>query len=251
MSRKFVTATPTYIEGTSIPITTTPFTFGNWFKANNVTARHQLMSFGRSTQTSNYFELRLRGDSAGDPLQFRANDAGGGSNAATTNAYTANKWWCAIGVARSATDREVWLLDPFDINDGIGKSGTQTTSQGPSGLLEVAIGRRAAVAGNELDGFAAESFVYDADIGTAAIRLLGLGYSPLDPALAQWRGNLKWYKSLQFDIEYPNIGATWTNTNTANDPDHPPMILNIPSLSPPKTTAAPAGRTRRVFSFGD
>lgn len=228
MARDFVQATPTYVEGSTIPATAQPFTFGAWFKGDDAATRYTIISFVDASATSNYFELRARGDDA-QQLQFRAN-AVGGTNASTSNAFSAGEWYCAIGRANGDADRDVYLLQPATVAADFANGGNDTNSKTPTGLDTIAVGRRATVAGNEMDGKIGESFVYDTNIADWAIVLLGSGYSPLDPALAQYRANLVWYKSLQFDIEYPNYGATWTDTSTTDDPDHPPILLNVPVI---------------------
>ena len=245
MGRSFVQATPSYIEGSTVPVASQPFTAGVWFKANNATARHTVWSMIDASATSNYFELRVRGDDA-QQLQFRAN-ATGGENASTSNTFAQDKWYLAVGRAVGDAERDAYLLRPESVGTDFAAGGSNTNSKIPTGLDTIAVGRRALVSGNELDGFLGESFVYNVALPDWAILALGLGYSPWDPFLAEFWGNLPWYKDLNTGIEYPGIGGTWTDTSTAEAQDHPPMLRGITQLGIP---AGEAGASPQTITQG-
>lgn len=243
MAHHFDRANAEYIEGAisgSVP-TGPPLTFGAWFRADDATQRHTIG--GLTLDLNEYIELRARGDSGGDPLQFRIVASSAGTNVSTGNGFTANEWYLAVARYIAFNDYEVYLIQPDTMDSDVSNKGTGSTSRSSNNFDTIAVGRRPEVSGNEMDGDIGEFFVFDVDIGEEYVRLLGLGLSPLD--VLEYRGNLTYYKTLQFDdIEYPNIGPTWTKNGTIDVSDsHPPIVRRRYFANPPGAAAGAGPQT--------
>jgi hypothetical protein len=125
------------------------------------------------------------GSEAGDPVHWRARDAGVNSDAKTTAGYSANTWHHACGVEYSSNSRAAFL-------DG-GNKGTNAVLSTPAGLDTTSIGVALRAGGpiGYLDGMVAEVAIWSAALTDAEVAILALGYLPLavrpQSLVAYWR----------------------------------------------------------------
>lgn len=173
MALDFTRASSQYLEATGAPITAAPCTLACWFKADDITAQHVLLSvMDDGTGSVDGFYIQAVGNTAGDPIRASVAAAGSFGEAATTTGYSANTWQHACGVYTSATSRAAFL-------NGDGK-GTNATNRAPSGLSRTMVGRYNAGASNVYsDAAIAEAAIWDADLTDAEVASLAAGMSPL------------------------------------------------------------------------
>lgn len=123
-------------------VTAPPFSFACWFMVNDVTNPHGLFWVFQTAVGTEYFDVTVAGNVAGDPLQARARSVStGSSDARTTTPVLANVWMHATAVFASTTDRRVYLN-----GGGVGSSTTLNTPLLLDGT-QLATGGIAALAG--------------------------------------------------------------------------------------------------------
>ncbi len=134
MAGSFDRSTANYLHG-AVPasfVGSPPLSFGCWFRPGNVTADQVIMSFSNDLTDLNYYQLYLKGSTAGDPIAARSQTVSGGSEAVTTTGVTVNTWHHALAVFAASNDRRVYI-------DG-GSKGTQATSRVTAGPNKIAVG---------------------------------------------------------------------------------------------------------------
>lgn len=123
--------TDDYIHNTFPIVTGPPFTISCWFNSGSNSTVQCLCSIANNASATQNWRLHLRGDVAGDPVRFGAQD--GDLSEATITGYVINKWHHAVGVEFSNILRAVYL-------DGV-RGTDETTDRTPSGVNCMDIGR--------------------------------------------------------------------------------------------------------------
>lgn len=217
MAIDFTRSSSQYLTASVAPITTTPCTLACWFKADDITAQHVLLSvMDDGTGSVDGFYIQAVGNTAGDPIRASVAAAGSFGEAATTTGYSANTWQHACGVYTSATSRAAFL-------NGDGK-GTSAANRAPSGLSRTMVGRYNAGASNVYsDAAIAEAAIWDTDLTDAEVAILATGVSPLfvRPQNLVFYAPLSGSNATETDI-IGGASITWINTPTKAE--HPRII---------------------------
>ncbi len=152
----------------STPITAAPFTMSVWFRDNDATEDAIMFWLGDKDGASENWNLRVRGDQAGNPVDFRSKSF----RARTTSGFTINTWHHACGIEASSTDRRVFI-------DG-GSKGTGTDSSTPVGADRVGIGADTnGTPSLEFSGDLAHGAIWNVALTDAEVASLGAKVSPL------------------------------------------------------------------------
>ena len=197
-----------YIESTSTPVTTFPFTMACWFNPANNTAGGTLMSLGVANGADR-FQMVNRGDLAGDFIAISSLVGATAATATTTIGYTANTWHHAAAVCTNITGRSIFL-------NGGGKA-TNTTSSNPAGINNILLGSRWATSrGFFFNGRIAEAAIWNAALTDDEVLSLSKGFAPylIRPS------NLKFYNRCLRTSQDTAGGRTLTQVNITNF-DHP------------------------------
>ena len=197
-----------YIESTSTPVTTFPFTMACWFNPANDTAGGTLMSIGVANGLDR-FQMVNRGDLAGDFIAISSLVGATAATATTTIGYTANTWHHAAAVCASITGRSIFL-------NGGGKD-TNTTSSNPAGINNILQGGRWSTSrGFFFNGRMAEAAIWNVALTDDEVLSLSKGFAPylIRPS------NLKFYNRCLRTSEDRAEGRTLTQVNITNF-DHP------------------------------
>jgi hypothetical protein len=200
--------TSSYIESTSTPVTTFPFTMACWFNPANVTAGGTLMSLGVANGVDR-FQMVNRGDLAGDFIAISSLVGATEGLATSTIGYTANTWHHATAVCTSITSRSIFL-------NGGGKA-TNTTSSNPAGINNIMLGSRwSTTRGFFFNGRIAEAGIWNAALTDDEVISLSKGFAPylIRPS------NLKFYNRCIQRSQDLYGGRTLTEVNITNF-DHP------------------------------
>ena len=197
-----------YIESTSTPVTTFPFTMACWFNPANVTAGGTLMSLGVANGVDR-FQMVNRGDLAGDFIAISSLVGAAEGTATSTIGYTANTWHHAAAVCTSITGRSIFL-------NGGGKA-TNTTSSNPAGINNILQGARWSTSrGFFFNGRIAEAAIWNAALTDDEVISLSKGFAPslIRPS------NLRFYNRCLQRSQDLSGGRTLTQVNITNF-DHP------------------------------
>lgn len=151
-----------------------PLTFAIWFQADINTAAEQIFGTGEDASTNNAFRLLVRGDLAGDPVQFITRQTAADDTVNTSTGFTVGTWHHACGIAAATNDRRVFI-------DG-GSKGTDTST------TDVAIGNSSISIGawrangstfNPFNGRLAEAGIWTVALTDEEVLSLARGMSPL------------------------------------------------------------------------
>lgn len=197
-----------YIEATSTPVTTFPFTMSCWFNSPNVIAGGTLMSLGVANGVDR-FQMVIRGDLEGDFIAISSLVGGVDQPATSTIGYTANTWHHATAVCTSITGRSIFL-------NGGGK-GTNATSSNPAGINNIMLGSRWSTSrGFFFNGRIAEAGIWNAALTDDEVISLSKGFAPylVRPS------SLKFYNRCIRTSQDRSEGRTLTQVNITNF-DHP------------------------------
>src|SRR3990167_2308485 len=183
MSRLFDDASSQYLEHGAAVLTGVPITMACWFYSDTITVSQDLMSIGDTSVENQYFVLRARGASAGDPIVADTTSSAASDDCSTTTGYSTNTWHHACAVYAAINDRRVFL-------DG-GSKATNATSITPAGLAQTRIGTVAKLTGAFfMSGRIAEAAIWNAAFDDSEVALLSKGLSPLlmrhQPLPAYW-----------------------------------------------------------------
>lgn len=174
MSRAFVSASNQSLLGAdgSNPISAWPVTFSIWFNPTQNTIVQPFFSLGDINSEFDYWELRVRGDSGGDPIDFEVReDISAPNTLATINGYSIGTWQHAAAVSSPTGNiLEIWL---DNIKNSIG-DGTET----PDAVDTIAIGQGVNSTPQYFDGLLAEAGVWNIQLNDDEITLLSQGHSP-------------------------------------------------------------------------
>ena len=153
-------------------LTTPPFTFSAWGYTDSVTVSQTLIAISDEGGSFDTFQLLAEGIQSGDPIAFRVQDTSNAAVARTSSGFIANTWFHACAVARSTTDRSVFLNG--------GSEGTHSQSVAPAGLDNTAVGvwNRAST-NHKFSGRIAEVGIWNIALLLAEIEALAAGFSPL------------------------------------------------------------------------
>ena len=223
MARAFLAASTEYLSVASAPVTAAPLTMACWFNANDVTTNYTLMGVGDSASLER-FNMLVRGAVGGDPLSFRAQDSGGGTNADTSSGYSANTWHHGCAVAVSSTDRTVYL-------DG-GNAGTSAVAHTPASIDRTVLAATAhSTITQHFDGELAEAAIWNAALDADEAAALGAGFSPL---LIRPQ-SLVFYVPLVRDDDNDLIGGLSLTANGTPTVDPHPRVYypDMPSVAVP------------------
>jgi len=197
-----------YIESTSTPVTTFPFTMACWFNPANDTAGGTLMSIGTANGVDR-FQMVNRGDLVGDFIAISSLVGAADGTATSTIGYTANTWHHAAAVCTSITSRSIFL-------NGAGKA-TNTTSSNPAGINNILLGSRWSTSrGFFFNGRIAEAAIWNAALTDDEVLSLSKGFAPylIRPS------NLKFYNRCIRTSQDLSQGRPLVGVNITNF-DHP------------------------------
>ena len=226
MSRLFNDASSEYLTYAEAVPAAAPLTISCWGYTDTGAINEALAGIGRADTTTHYFELLVHGATAGDPIRFQARGGGATNIAVTSSGISLNTWFHACGVARSATDRSVFLNG--------GSEGTNGASTTPASLDTMAVGallRSSAL--HYFSGRLAELGIWNVDLDDAEVAALAAGFSPL---LIRPQ-SLVLYLPLTRDEDEDLIGGrSFSAVNTPSVAAHP----RIYRPAPPQMVIAPA-----------
>ena len=160
MSLSLVRASSQYAYVNDPVVTGFPFTFGCWFRADDVTNSQYLMSIGDKDATSTWFALVLRGDLTDDPVNlFRGNGGSWGTDGTVNAKIVQGRWYLAICSAAAADDVTLYCQEV---------SHHLTDSVAITGWDRVTIGTSAdSTPSNYVGGLVGEAFIIDGTAITA------------------------------------------------------------------------------------
>jgi len=143
-----------------------PFSVSVWFLSRSATTVQNLFGLGSSTTANPLFQILLRGDLAGDPIQAAMRGQTVTTNtAATISSYTTNRWHHVVAVFLDASYRQIWL-------DGI-EGVADTTNYDIASLNLATIGaQRRTTTGQYLNGQIAECAQWNRSTTASEIRTL-------------------------------------------------------------------------------
>lgn len=228
-------------DNSSPGVTGYPFTLACWFYSDDATIEQSLVGIGVNGSADNRAELRIRGDSAGDPLQATSKGTGGSpASAATTSGYTANTWHHALGTFGSATSRVAYI-------DG-GSSGSNATSLSLSGVNRNLLGKKGD--GTTLmSGRIAEAAIWSVVLSVNEITALARGACPLvirPASLVHY-----WPLIGRFSPEIDRRGgANMTLNNTPTAADHCRIFYPPRPQRYSFAAAVAATRSKRIVQGG-
>ena len=207
-------ATGAYLTAASATITAAPFSVYVLFKSSSFAASQTVWSFANSANTTDIFNANL---TTGSVASFRISDAVGAVTITGTTVLSTNTWYAAVYVARSATDRELYI-------DAVSQ-GTSVTSRTPSGVNQIMVGIRggSANANPATASTIARVAAWNIALTTADIALIGSATLRRSPAYVQIE-SLKNYWRLPVTTDVTdslannNLTLTGAPTN-AVDPD--------------------------------
>lgn len=203
MAYDFVRASNQYLEVSSAPVLSPPFTLSIWFNSDGVATVDYMFALWDASSLNNVHVLRGRGDNANDPIEFVSFNGTDLGQAFTTTGFTAGTWHHALARAVSNSSRNVLI-------DG-GSQGSDTTSVVVTGLDRTGIGRWAN-SSDEYNGGLAEPAIWDVALSDAEVQSLAIGFSPklIRPQ------NLVFYAPLIRSLKDEVGGLTLTNNNGAS-----------------------------------
>lgn len=200
MSFEFISASSSYIESTSTPVTGVPFTMACWFHSNVASQGNVIMYMGNSA-SSHRFVLEI----SGTVIRFLVATGGAPTIINFTSGLAANTWYHFTAVCVSTTSRFIFL-------DG-GDKKTNTVSRNPIGLNNITLG--AQITSNTRSAFfhgrIAEVGIWNAALTDDEVLSLSKGFAPylVRPS------NLKFYnrcieksKDLSGGITLTEVGIT-------------------------------------------
>lgn len=242
MARNFVRASSQELTLASAPVSGVPLTLACWFNSNNTTNHQDLISICDS-DSSDYFELALRGDGA-ELVRAACSNGSTERSADASLGYTANTWQHATAVFASSTSRSSYL-------DGTNKA-TNTDSGGPNETLtRSSIGRRHSIANTHMSGQIAEVGIWGAALTDDEIASLAKGYPPSEIRPQSLAVYLRLIGRLSPEIDYWG-GTSWTLVNTPTQSAHPRIIeLEDNKLIIPASVAPPATIVGRNLIYGE
>lgn len=172
MARGFDDASSESLSVDNPPVTAPPFTMACWFRSDDVTVDQALMQICKSSATSQYHALMIKGATGGDPVTARTR-AGSTYDAVSSTGFSANTWHHACGVWSAADNRAAFI-------DG-GSKGTETTSATPgTPINRFAVGALLDSSPSDyMSGNLAELAVWDVALTDAEVAVLAQGYCPL------------------------------------------------------------------------
>lgn len=239
MARSFVSSSSQYLLRSAAVVTTEPFTISAWFYPTAVTTFMNIagVAVTTGTNTLSVRQLRVRGDLAGDPLEFQVHTG----TPRTANSVNVNQWNHGIGLSTSNSSRSVIL-----------NGGTKATNTGAASLTNATNFGIGGLSWNNtmtslFDGNIAEVGVWNVALSDAECTVLSTGVSPL------------FVRPLSLVAYYPllrdNVGSVFDNTHTLteyNSPgiaDHPRIFYSFGTIASPigaYVPPAPSGRQPRA-----
>jgi hypothetical protein len=241
MARNFANASTETITVDSTPVTAAPFTMACWARCTQITARDVAFNIVDKDATTQEFTLMFSGDVSGDPITFRARNAGTTVLTVTSAGYSADTWHHLCAVETAVDSHAVFL-------DGANK-GTSTTSVTPSGVDRVAFGRYAgSTPSNFLNGDIAEAAIWSVALGDAEVASLARGFSPLliRPQSLELYAPLMGNNAPEMDI-VGGLSLTVANTTKA---DHPRVFMPPAPNAMTWTVAAAATVVKDMIGSG-
>ena len=247
MARDFQAASTEYLIGTDAPLGASITVGSCCIRGNmdNADDGSTLMSLVDVSSTSQYITLRA-GDT-GDvdsKIHLIRRDGGGENKVSTSTEFTAGTYFSGGFRLTAVNDVAVFL-------NGAGK-GTGTTSISPTGIDTVGVGRLVDDSpGDEATGDICELAFYDRALTDAEFLSWHKGARPSSMAGLVRHWPIWGLHSPEIDVTGKGVSLTVTGTPLRSD--HAPTTLFTPkwaATSPVIGVAAPAGRARRVFSFG-
>jgi hypothetical protein len=155
------------------PAPSPSFSMGCWFLPEQENAIGTLMAVCRSDSASGFFGLRVRGSSAGDPLEaIQVPNTGGGGASATAGPVQFGRWQYGLGVFNANNHRAVYL----DSTAGTNSTNLGATTPDRLSLLYSARGARPQ---HYLPGAIAHAAVWSAALTAREAAALASGASPL------------------------------------------------------------------------
>lgn len=207
MARTFNGSVDLYVNSTTAPST---LTIAIWASHNSTANIGTAMQVGRSDLTDTSEGLFFRGDTVGDPLQFRFADNVSAAGANHGSAYVANTLYHCAGVVAANNSHSV-------LRDGAGKV-TNTTSIAPATKNIIAIGSNwfSAAAHDRINGKTAIAAFWTTALTDGEIASLSKGFS----ARRIRPQNLIFYAPLVRNVFDWIRGLGFTDTGTTVS-DHP------------------------------
>ena len=140
-SRLFTRASQERLTSTSPPITSVPVTIAMWVKATTFTGN---MNTAFIKQSGNHYAFGTTLSSAGKALVQASSAAGSFDILTGASTLSTGTWYHVVAVARSATDRELYVNAASD--------GTATASRTILSPIQFSLGSYGAAASDTLNG---------------------------------------------------------------------------------------------------
>jgi hypothetical protein len=206
MAYDFVRASSQYLSTASTPVDNEPMTFAAFFNSKSATDDQGILSVASGTKT---FNMRARGDAAGDPLSA-IKDGSGFTVTDTTTGYSTNTWEHGIAVFASSTSRTIYL----NAGSNVTNTGSNTTTAGTYIIL---IGALLTTILRTFSGSLAEVGIWSSTLTPGERAALSKGFSPrrIRPQ------SIVFYAPLIRDLQDLRGGRAITNNNSATVAVHP------------------------------
>lgn len=218
-----------FLETSSPPVTTTPFTIACWGKTSDDANGNTLVFLGDNTSPDDRVLLLMAGNVAIDPIRLFHQVTGvGNSSALSTTGYSLSTWHHCCCIEASGQSRSVYI-------DG-GSKGISTTSRTMPTINTMGVLRSSdSTPSAYVFGSIAELGIWNATLTDAEVLSLATGYAP--PFIRP--ESLVFYMPLVGEDDNDLVGGLHLSPDTlANLPtlsEHPPII----SQSSPRLFTAP------------
>jgi hypothetical protein len=194
-----------------------PILMACWFKPANVTSNGTLIALSDDGAGGSLDALTLaaRGDVASDPVRAEATAGGSASQSSTSNGFTANNWYLAIGYFESNASRKA-VLSTTALTDSPTWSTEETTTRAVGNYTKVSIGSlHNGGAGTRFNGWICHAAIWsgvDPDLVDVGVKQLTSGVVPWSERHIL-HDNLLVYQPLLAGInDSDSVGPTMTET---------------------------------------
>lgn len=196
-----------FTSTTAPNVTAPPFTMSVWVYIDSFLTNRPILDISDTAYTTS-FNINT---STTSQIQFIARTSSTNTNINYASATTGT-WIHVCAVARSATDRELFI-------DGT-SVGTSTVSRNGGTMNSINIGFRSGATANTLDGKVAEVAIWNNDLTTPEIISLAKGVPPFRVR----PNNLDFYFPAIREEDEVVGGYSMTKTGTVNAYEHPRRI---------------------------
>jgi len=212
MARLFDDGLDQYLHSATTPVVAAPLSISCWGYTDDLTIFETLFWLGNSSETDQYFLLSVRGDEAGDKLQYWVRGIGN-AQASSVAAVPANTWFHAGAYTDSSDNHSVFLN---------GVEAHIVDPEVPDGVDSLAIGMaRDSSPSVPWSGRIAEVGLWDVQLTVAEFAILAKGFSPL---FVRPESLVAYWPLIRTDQDWAG-GYNMTAYNSPTFGDHAPKVI--------------------------